>query len=40
MTVIKGLAEIIGDTLSLIIGEKTTLPVLQKTEASLYWYIF
>lgn len=40
MTVIEGLAEIIGDTLSLIIGEKTNLPVLRETEAYLYWYIF
>ena len=32
--------EIIGETLNLILGDKTTVPILMVTEEHPYWYIF
>jgi len=40
MTIIGKVTEIIGETLNLIVGDKTTVPILRVTEEYPYWYTF
>jgi hypothetical protein len=40
MTIINKSAEIIGEVIGLLIGENTTVPVLQEMEDHPYWYTY